>query len=107
MATCTICRRDDLRYYKSYNKTAKVRLLNPDGSDHLCYPEPGPDIIECHCGVVVYRYTGGKKLNMDGGPHECARPVDMPAPPPAHKSTTQPPAPRNGWRVPSTTVERG
>jgi hypothetical protein len=72
MARCNVCRRDDLQWYRSYNRTAKNRLMNPDGSEHICFPEPGPDIVECgHCGVQVYRYTGGKKLDMDGGPHAC------------------------------------
>lgn len=73
MAMCTICKRDDLRWFTLYNRTARPRLTNPDGSDHVCYPEPGPDIIECACGQPVYRWHGGRKTDMDGTPHQCKR----------------------------------
>lgn len=64
--------------YRGYETTAKARLYNvADGTIHE-HAAPGiPDMIECVCGVQVYRDPSGKR-NMDGKAHVCARPVIMP-----------------------------
>jgi hypothetical protein len=111
MAICNQCGRRDLGYWRPYNTTAKTRLVNPDGSDHLCTPIL-PDTIQCLCGDMVQRYEDGHKLNMDHTPHVCAKPVTVTIAPhaaaPIPRSAPKPVNPSGYWRgVVSTEIHRG
>jgi len=90
--------------YRGYETTARLRRYNLDGTIHE-HPEPDiADVVECVCGVMVYRDTHGKR-NMDGTPHTCVRPVIMPAPRLHKPDTQETPAPRQ-WRIAQTVAVR-
>lgn len=109
MTTCTRCGAKDVHWWTAYNRTARPRLENADGSAHECPANESEDIIECLCGVVVFRYGDGTKRNFDDGePHVCARPVTVTIAPPVTKQPARPVNTSGGWKgIVSTEIHRG